>query len=92
MSLNNPVFKAFYNLEYYCNHAKNTCSCKHHEYCNVKKKFYLVPNPCNPNPCQNSGICEVLNADDDQYNCICQEFVEGDDCEFPPSTVFITVG
>ena len=39
-----------------------------------------LPTPCDPNPCQNSGTCDVEN---DNAVCACTDGFSGDRCETP---------
>ncbi|KAJ8041493.1 Hyalin [Holothuria leucospilota] len=40
--------------------------------------YTVDPDDCNPNPCQNGGICDDLNRN---YSCMCLPGFEGRDCE-----------
>ncbi|GFY13374.1 cadherin-related tumor suppressor [Trichonephila clavipes] len=42
---------------------------------------YTVLRPCNPNPCQNDGECEV---DGDNFKCMCKSPFIGETCEEGP--------
>jgi len=46
------------------------------------KILFLVLNPCDPNPCQNGGVC-VTNDEAYIYDCNCKEFFKGINCEIP---------
>lgn len=37
-----------------------------------------VPEPCNPNPCENNGVCEKVNKGD--FLCKCPEGYIGSHC------------
>ncbi|KAL8190042.1 UNVERIFIED_CONTAM: hypothetical protein K2H54_038341 [Gekko kuhli] len=41
-------------------------------------KIYADPNDCDPNPCQNGGMC---NDEYQKYSCLCPEEYEGRNCE-----------
>ncbi|KAJ8036808.1 Fibropellin-1 [Holothuria leucospilota] len=40
--------------------------------------YTVDPDDCNPNPCQNGGICDDLNRN---YSCMCLPGFEGRDCQ-----------
>ncbi|VDI07451.1 Hypothetical predicted protein [Mytilus galloprovincialis] len=42
---------------------------------------YPVPNPCEPNPCNNAGICTELTAN--TFSCDCDPAWTGDRCDDP---------
>ena len=43
-------------------------------------QLFLVEKKCEPNPCQNSGICRELIEEED-YKCECTRGFRGKDCE-----------
>ena len=46
--------------------------------------LYNIPDPCDPNPCANSGICSADGAGG--YSCDCSEtFFTGVNCTIRPT-------
>ena len=46
--------------------------------------YIIIPDPCDPNPCANSGICSADGAGG--YSCDCSETVfTGVNCTIPPT-------
>ena len=41
---------------------------------------FVAEKKCEPNPCQNSGVCRELVEDED-YKCECLHGYRGKDCE-----------
>ena len=45
----------------------------------MKIIYVLVVDPCEPNPCQNDGLC--LPGKDGSFTCQCVDGYSGDVCE-----------
>ncbi|XP_038064211.1 fibrillin-1-like isoform X3 [Patiria miniata] len=45
-----------------------------------------IYTPCQPNPCQNSGTCNVISAIQNLFACTCQQGYTGTTCQTPPQT------
>ena len=50
---------------------------KHEYFCRVVAQS----DPCDPNPCANSGTCNVDPADTSAYNCACATGYDGTNCD-----------
>ena len=44
--------------------------------------FTALPDPCDPNPCENGGDCSATDFNVD-FVCNCPEDFEGQVCQFP---------
>ena len=60
--------------------------CRYLQTCFGFVLFFVVEKKCEPNPCQNSGICRELMEEED-YKCECLHEYRGKDCEGLPVVI-----
>lgn len=59
-------------------HSKSLTRCKPNFFSVFSFLGTLVSNPCNPNPCKNSGTCAVTGSN---YECTCPSGWTGTTCD-----------
>lgn len=78
-------FHDFVNRDIRTSHVKD-CGCAHQRCYKVHYEMYqnkIQENPCNPNPCKNSGICQKQGSNN--FECFCKNPYTGRTCDKLPT-------
>ena len=73
----------FYNFLIITDNYLSTCQSNY-----FGQQCDLIKTSCNPNPCANNGICQLVSSvTSNQYNCLCPIGFIGNNCQFNDSCI-----